>query len=152
VKMPVTILAGLVFVIVALVHYSMGVWKAFRRKGASKGDVRLLWIGVGFDVLATLMMSIQPTATVAANVATNPSFYIVAIGIGSTTLVLLNNLKTYLALLAMAGMIAGTILTGRAVSKGDQSMGATLSRVMVAPWALWVVVFVFGLIESMPKR
>lgn len=150
--MPVTILAGVLFVLVALVLYSLGVWGAFRRKGASKRDVTMLWLGFTFDVLATLMMSVQATTAVQAHLATNASFYLVTLGLGATTLVLLNDLKTYLALLAMAGMLAGTIVTARAVTRSDTDRLKTLSRVMVAPWALWVVVFVMGLAANMPKR
>jgi hypothetical protein len=31
-------------------------------------------------------------------------------------------------------------------------MATMVSRVILAPWALWVVVFVMGLIEKMPKK
>lgn len=150
--MPVTILAGLLFVLVALVMYSLGAWGAFRRKGATKATVRYLWIGFVFDVLATLMMAIQPTATVQANVASNPSFYLMVIGFGTTSLILLNNLKTYLALLAMAGMLGAAIFSGIALNSGDEGKNMRMSRVVLAPWALWAVVFVFGLVENMPKR
>ena len=151
-KMPVTILAGLLFVLVALVMYSLGAWGAFRRKGATKSSVRFLWIGFVFDVLATLMMALQPTATVQANVATNPSFYLLVIGFGTTSLILLNNLKTYLALLAMAGMLGAAIFSGIALKSGDAGKNMRMSRVVLAPWALWAIVFVFGLVENMPKR
>jgi hypothetical protein len=150
--MPVTILAGLLFVVVALVLYSLGAWGAFRNKGATKRTVTLLWAGFVFDVLATLMMAIQTTVSVQANLATNPSFYLVVVGFGATSLILLNNLKTYLALLAMAGMLGATIFSGIAVRSGDAGRNVRMSRVVLAPWALWAVVFVFGLVENMPKR
>jgi len=151
-KMPVTVLAGLLLIIVALVLYSIGVWGSFRRKGANKRDSLMLWLGFGFDVVATLMMAIQPTSAVQANLAANPSFYIVVLGLGATSLILLNNLKTYLALLAMAGMLGGAIFTRLALTSGDEGKNMRMSRVILAPWALWVVVFVYGLIENMPKR
>ena len=151
-KMPVTILAGLVFVLVALVLYSLGSWGAFRKKGATKRTVMYLWIGFVFDVLATLMMAIQPTATVQANIATNPSFYLMAIGMGTSSLILLNNLKTYVALLGMAGMLGGAIFSGLAVKSGDAGKNMRMSRIILAPWAVWVVAFVLGLADSMPKR
>jgi hypothetical protein len=150
--MSVTILAGLLFVLVALVMYSLGAWGAFRKKGATKSSVRFLWIGFAFDVLATLMMALQPTATVQANVAANPSFYLLVIGFGTTSFILLNNLKTYLALLAMAGMLGAAIFSGIALKSGDTGKNMRMSRVVLAPWALWAIVFVFGLVENMPKR
>jgi len=152
VKMPVTILAGLLFVLVALVLYSIGAWGAFRKKGATKLHVKLLWVGFVFDVLATTMMAIQTTASVQANLATNPSFYLMVIGLGTTSIILLNNMKTYIALLAMLGMLGGAIFTGIAVNSGDAGKNMRMSRVILAPWALWVVAFVLGLLENMPKR
>jgi hypothetical protein len=151
-KMPATILAGLLFVVVALVLYSMGVWGAFQRKGASKRDLKMLWTGFAFDVFATLMMSIQVTSAVQANLAANASYYIATLALGTTTLVLINNLKTYIALLGMLGMLIGTILATRTFARHEDARAGRLSRVLLAPWALWVIAFVFGLIESAPKR
>jgi hypothetical protein len=150
--MPVTILAGLLFVVAALVLYSLGAWGAFRRKGANNRDVTLIWIGFVFDFLATVMMAIQPTSAVQANLAANPSFYIVVVGFGATSLILLNNLKTYIALLAMFGMLGAAIFSGIALRSGDSGKNVRMSRVILAPWALWVVAFIFGLVENMPKR
>jgi hypothetical protein len=150
--MPVTVLAGLLFIVVALILYSIGVWGAFRRKGASKRDILMMWIGFAFDFLGTLMMAIKATADVQASLATNPSTYIAVLGLGATSLILLNNLKTYLALLAMAGMLAGIFFSKAALASGDAAKNARMSRVILAPWALWVVVFVMGLIDSAPKR
>jgi hypothetical protein len=148
VNLPVNILAGMLFVFVALVLYSIGVWGAFRRKGASRRDLTFLWLGFAFDVLATLMMSIQQTAAVQAKAAGS---FIVTLAIGSTTLVLMNDVKTYLALLAMLGMLASTIVATRAFSMARESLARTVSRVIVAPWALWVVVFVMGAAANVPK-
>lgn len=151
-KMPATILAGLLFVLAALVLYTIGVWGAFRKGGASRRDLTVLWAGVAFDVLATLMMAIQPTAAVQANLAASPSAYIATLALGATTLVLLNDLKTYLALLAMAGMIAGTAFATAASRADDTAGGKRVSRWVLAPWALWAAVFVYGIVTRMPRR
>jgi hypothetical protein len=137
---------------VALVLYSIGVGGAFRRKGATRSQLVLLWVGVAFDVLATLMMAIQPTSSVATNLAANPSFYIVTAGMGTTTLVLINDLKTYLALLGMAGMVVGAAFATAAFRKHDAKAALSVSRWIVAPWALWVAVFVYGIATRMPRR
>jgi hypothetical protein len=147
--LPVNILAGMLSVLVALVLYSISVWGAFRRKGASRRDLTFLWVGFVFDVLATLMMSIQQTAAVQAKAAGS---FIVTLALGSTTLVLMNDVKTYLALLAMFGMLASTIAATRAFTHDRESRARTVSRVIVAPWALWVVVFFMGAMANMPKR
>lgn len=151
-KMPITVLAGLLFIVAALVLYSLGVWGSFRKKGASKRDLLFLWLGVAFDFLGTLMMAIQATTAVAEKVAANASAYIVTLGLGDTTLVLENNLKTYLALVAMAAMLVTIIFVARAFAAKNEKGAGMLSRLIVAPWILWAAVFVMGLIEKMPKR
>jgi NADH:ubiquinone oxidoreductase subunit 6 (subunit J) len=150
--MPVTILAGLLFVLIAFVMYSLGAWGAFRKKGTTKSTLRFLWIGFVFDVLATTMMAIQPTAAVQANLATNPSFYLMVVGLGSTSVILLNNFSTYVSLLAMVGMLAAAIFSTIALRSGDAGKNMRMSRVVLAPWALWAVAFVLGILGSMPKR
>jgi hypothetical protein len=147
--MPLNVIAGLLFVLAALVLYSLGVWGAFRRKGASKRDLVLLWIGFACDVLATSMMSVQATAKVAAAAAGS---YIKQIPLGATTLVLQNDLKTYLALIAMVLMLAMIASATVGFVRANAKMAKMVSRTIVAPWALWVVVFIMGLASSMPKR
>jgi hypothetical protein len=149
VNLAINILAGMLFVLVALVLYSIGVWGAFRRKGARRRDLTFLWLGFAFDVLATLMMSIQQTSAVLAKAAGS---FIVTLSLGSTTLVLMNDVKTYLALLAMLGMLASTIVATRAFTHAREGLARTVSRVIVAPWALWVVVFFIGAAANIPKR
>jgi hypothetical protein len=151
-KMPITVLAGLLFIVAALVTYSLGVWGSFRKRSASKLDLTFLWLGVVFDFSGTLMMAIQSTAAVAQKVAANASAYIVTLGLGDTTLVLENNLKTYLALVAMAAMVVTIVAMAQAAGRKDAEVKAGMSRIILAPWALWVVVFVMGLIEKMPKQ
>lgn len=151
-KMPITILAGLVFVLVALVLYTIGVWGAFRAKAFRGRTLPVLWAGVVFDVLATLMMAIQPTVAVQGNIAKNAAYYIVTLGLGDTTLVLINDVKTYFALLALAAMAAFTGLAQNAAATGDSDRQVALSRWIVAPWVLWAAVFVYGMATKMPGR
>lgn len=151
-KMPITILAGTLFVVAALVLYTIGAIGSFRKKGASKRDLLLLWLGFGFDVLGTAVMAVQPTASVTAKLATNASAYIFHIALGATTVVLENGLSTYLALLGMLGMLVVIVLTARAAAAKDDRTALTMSRVIFAPWVIWVVSFVMMLIEKTPKR
>lgn len=151
-KMPITILAGTLFVVAALVLYTIGAIRSFRKKGASKRDLLLLWLGFGFDVLGTLVMAVQATTAVSAKLATDASAYLVAIGFGDTTIVLENGLSTYLALLGMLGMLVVIILAARAARAKDDKTALTMSRVIFAPWVIWVVSFVMMTIEKMPKK
>lgn len=151
-KMPITILAGTLFVVAALVLYTIGAIGAFRKKGASKRDLMLLWLGFGFDVLGTGVMAFQPAAAVAAKLAANPAAYLVTLGLGDNTIVLENGVSTYLALLGMVGMLVVIILAARAAAAKDDKSALTMSRAIFAPWIVWVVSFVMMSIEKMPKR
>jgi hypothetical protein len=150
--MPITILAGTLFVVAALVLYTIGAIGSFRKKGASKRDLLLLWLGFGFDVLGTLVMAFQTTAAVSAKLATNASAYLVNVGFGDTTVVLENGLSTYLALLGMIGMLVVIVLAARAATAKDGKTALTMSRAIFAPWVIWVVSFVMMSIEKMPKN
>jgi hypothetical protein len=150
--MPITILAGNLFIVAALVLYTIGAISSFRKKGASKRDLLLLWLGFGFDALGTAVMTIQTTAAVTAKLATNAGAYIVTLGLGDTTLVLENGVSTYLALLGIVGMLIVILLTARAAKANDTKAATTMSRVIFAPWVVWVVSFVMMAIEKMPKR
>jgi uncharacterized repeat protein (TIGR03987 family) len=130
--MPVNIIVGLVALLVALVMYSMGTWGAFRAKAVTRRHVTYLWIGFAFDALATAMMAIA------------------AGGLDLTPLADL--LHTVVAFVAMFGMLAAAILGGRAVMKGDDKARAAVARWVLAPWALWVAVFVWGMISRGSQR
>jgi hypothetical protein len=123
--MPVNIIVGLVALLVALSLYSIGTWSAFRAKGFSARSVAILWVGVVFDLLATVMMGLQVGGL---DLRTPES-----------------TLHTVLALLAMAGMIAGAGIGTWSVSAKRADIAARASRLLVAPWALWVAVFIWGM-------
>ena len=123
--MPVNIIIGLVALLVALGLYSTGTWSAFHAKDFSARTLAMLWAGAGFDVLATVMMGLQVGGL---DLRTPES-----------------TLHTVLALLAMAGMIAGAAVGTWAVSAKRSDIVGTVSRVVVAPWALWVAVFIWGM-------
>jgi hypothetical protein len=87
----------------------------------------LFWIGFAFDVVATWMMAIQ----------------IGRIG---------NDLHTYLALAGMAGMLIVAALGTWGYLRSNASLQTTLSRLVLAPWVLWVFVFVWGMVERGSAR
>jgi hypothetical protein len=123
---PVNIIVGLVALLVALVLYTIAVWWAFRAKTVTRRHVVLLWIGVGFDVLATVMMAVQIG------------------GFG-------RDLHTVVAMLAWAGMAAAAAFATWAVG-ANEGTRLRVSRWMLAPWALWVIVFVYGMVERGARR
>ena len=129
--MPVNIIIGLVALLVALVLYSIGTWGVFRAKAVTKRQVVYLFVGFGFDVLATAMM---------------------AISAGGLDLAPLSHLlHTILAFVGMFGMLAAAIVANRAVSSADRKAGAALAKWILAPWAVWVFVFVWGMISRAPR-
>jgi len=130
--MPINIIIGLLALVVALTMYSIAIWGAFRAKTIVKGTVTFLWIGFAFDVLATAMMAIA-----AGGLDLSP---------------LSDLLHTVIALLVMVFMFAIAVLGGRALAAGDEATKALLARWMVAPWLLWVVVFVWGMLSRGSAR
>lgn len=130
--MPVNIIIGLVALLFALVLYTTGTWSAFRAKGFSARILTMLWIGAVFDLLATVMMGLQ-----VGGLDLRPG---------------MPTVHTALALLAMAGMIAGAAVGTWAMSAKRATVAATVSRALLAPWALWVAVFVWGMVTRGAAR
>lgn len=125
--MPWNIMVGIVALLVALVLYTIGTWAMFRAKTVRRGHVVMLWVGVVFDVLATGMMAIQIG------------------GLG-------RDLHTALAVLAWAGMTAAAALGSWGLATGNERVCRFVARWTVAPWALWALVFVYGMVERGARR
>ena len=125
--MPVNILVGVLAVILAFIVYTVATWAAFRKRTLTVSHLALLWVGVVFDVLATVMMALQIR------------------GIG-------RDLHTVLAFVAMAGMIGAAAIGSWAYVTGNERVRTAIARWIVAPWAVWAVVFVWGMIERGSQR
>ena len=130
--MPINIIIGLIALFVALVLYSLGAWGAFRAKSITSRQVLYLWIGFAFDALATAMMAIQAR--------------------GLDLAPLSSLLHTLLAFVAMFGMLAAAIVGSRAIASGNEARRASVARWVLAPWALWVFVFVWGMVSRGAHR
>lgn len=123
--MPVIIIVALASLLVALVLYSMGALGAFRAKSMAKKHVTFLWIGLVFDVIATAMMAIS-----AGGLDLSP---------------LSDLLHTLVAFAAMFGMLAAALAGARAVKVADAARQAALAKLVLAPWALWLFIFLWGM-------
>jgi uncharacterized repeat protein (TIGR03987 family) len=130
--MPVNIIIGLLALLGALITYSIASWGAFRAKKVKRSHVILLWVGFFFDCLATAMMAIQ------------------AGGLDLTPLSDL--LHTVAAFVAMFGMLVAAIVATMALSKNDDRLGASLARWVLAPWAFWVLMFLWGMVARGSAR
>ncbi|MDA3935441.1 MAG: hypothetical protein PF636_01060 [Actinomycetota bacterium] len=130
--MPVNIVVGLVALIGALIMYSMGAWGAFRSKSVSRRQVTYLFIGFAFDVLATAMMAIE-----AGGLDLSP---------------LSDLLHTIVAFVALFGMLGAAVLGNRAIATGNSKTSASVAKWMPAPWAIWVFVFVWGMLSRGSQR
>jgi len=130
--MPVNIVVGLVALLVALVLYSLAIWGAFRARSFQRRHVSYLWIGFGFDVLATAMMAIA-----AGGLDLSP---------------ISDMLHTVLAFAAMFGMLAVAVVGSRALNGANDTTLRALSRWALAPWALWVFVFLWGMVSRGSQR
>lgn len=130
--MPINIVIGLVALLVALVLYSLATWGAFRAKSLRQRDVTIIWIGFAFDVLATAMMAIA-----AGGLDLSP---------------LPDLLHTIVAFVGLFGMLAIAVIGWRALSAGNETTLRALSRWVLAPWAIWVFVFIWGMISRGSQR
>jgi uncharacterized repeat protein (TIGR03987 family) len=125
--MPVNVLIGIFAIIIALVLYSIGVWRCMRAKSMQPRSLSFLWAGFVFDVLATAMMVLQAGG-------------------------LQNDLHTILALVAMFGMLAAALLGTWAYRQGQTKLSSLVARWVLAPWAVWAFVFVWGMISRGAAR
>ena len=130
--MPVNIIVALIALLAALVLYTIGTWGAFRRRGFSTRLVAVLWVGLIADSVATVGMGMS-----IGGLDLRPGVPLV---------------HTVLALLAMLGMFLATAFGTYAAVSGDEDIGRAWSRVIVAPWALWVAVFVWGMLTRGAAR
>ena len=124
-------MVGVLGMIVALVLYSIGVWGAYRSKKFSQRNVMFVLVGVVFDVIGTGGMFVA---------AGNKFLF-------DTTF---NSVHTSAAFLALFGMLAVGIVGLWAVQKNKDELLATLSRWALAPWTLWAIIFVWGMLQR-PK-
>ena len=123
--MPLNVIVGLVSLFVALVLYSVGTWTAFRRKGFGVTQVVTLWLGFALDVTATISMAWRIG------------------GLDFSTPA--GSLHTILALLVMAGMALSAAVGTYAWARQDAELGVKMARIIPAPWALWLVMFLWGM-------
>lgn len=125
------IMVSVLALFVALAMYSLGAVGAARAKAVSKKHVTYLWIGFAFDVIATAGMAIE-----AGGVVVTPLSGLV---------------HTVVAFAAMFGMLAAAIASTRAVAKAQDSARAAVAKWILAPWALWVIMFLWGFATRGPR-
>jgi hypothetical protein len=129
--MPVNIIIGNIALIIALALYSIAIWGAFRAKAFSNRHIVFMWLGVFFDIVATLMMAISAGGSLQWDTPAN-------------------KLHTALAMVAYLGMVA--IASAAPPLKGSERCGKLITRIAIAPWAVWVGLYVWGMVTRMPKR
>jgi len=124
-------LIGVLGMLVAMVLYSIGVWSAYRAKGFVQKSVMFILGGVIFDVIGTGGMFVT---------AGNRFLFDTP----------LNIVHTSAALVAFFGMLAVGIFGVWAVQSKKDELLAKLSRWALAPWTLWAIIFVWGMLQR-PK-
>jgi hypothetical protein len=122
--MPVNVIVGLLSLLLAFILYTVGTWTAFRRKGFGPVQVTTLWLGFALDVTATVSMAWR---------------------IGGLDFSPTGALHTTLALVVMVGMAVSAAVGTYAWSKQDVQLGAKMARLIPLPWALWLLMFLWGL-------
>lgn len=130
------IMVGILALLIALVMYSLGAWGAFKAKAINKRHVTYIFIGLAFDVLATIMMGLSVENGFLGFFDVEP---------------MADLLHTIIALVALFGMAAAAFAGWQAVKKNDPKAAASVARWVLAPWALWVFVFIWGMISRAPR-
>lgn len=113
---------GLLAAVIALVLYSLGVWGAFRAKAMQERHATLIAVGVVFDVISVVAMGWE---------------------IGGLDLSPAGLPQTIVGLLALVGMLAIAVMAWMALKKSDAARLALLSKLALAPYALWVFIFLW---------
>jgi len=122
-------MVGVLGMVVAMTLYSIGVWGAYRGKKFSQRNVMFILGGVIFDVIGTGGMFVT---------AGNQFLF-------DTTM---NIVHTSAAFVAFFGMLAVGIVGTWAVQKKKDEMLVTLAKWALAPWVLWAIIFVWGMLQK----
>lgn len=110
--------------LIALIFYSVGSIGIFRARHATSKGARALWIGFAFDVLTTTAMAIN-----------FGGLDLTSKGIG----------HTIAGFVAMFAMLATAILATTQASKPTaESVRTGVAKWIMAPWVLWVIVFLYA--------
>lgn len=117
----------MISLLITLVLYTIGTWGSFRSKVYRHRYWVFIWIGFIFDVIASAMMAVQ------------------AGGIQ-------NDLHTMLAFIAMAGMLLAASLGSWSAWFENEKIHTLISRWVPVPWLIWVILFVWGIIERASAR
>jgi hypothetical protein len=128
---PINIIVGNIALIIALVLYSVAIWGAFRAKAFSGKHLAMMWLGIIFDLLATFMMVISAGGSLQWDTPAN-------------------KLHTALALAAFFGMVG--VASGVSPLKANERCRALFTKIAIAPWVLWLGVYVWGMVTRMPTR
>jgi hypothetical protein len=129
--MPVNIIIGNVALIAALAFYTIAIWGAFRAKAFSNRHILFMWLGVALDILATLMMAISAGGSLQWDTPAN-------------------KLHTAVAMVAYLSM--GAVASAAPPLKTNDRCRKLITRIAIAPWVLWVGLYVWGMVTRMPKR
>ena len=118
---------GLLCVVAALVLYSLGTWGAFRAKAMGQRHATLIAVGVAFDAIATAAMGWK---------------------IGGLDLSKAGMPHTVAGLIALAAMFAIALTAWMALKKSDAARLTALAKLTLAPYAFWILVFLWGMSRS----
>lgn len=126
--MKLSTIVGIVGMLAAMVLYSIGAWGAFRAKAVRRKDVYFLIGGVIFDIVGTMGMYVT---------AGNRFLWEAP--------------HTWAALVAFFGMALVAVFGLLAVGWNKDKLAGMLSKLVLAPWALWALVFVWGFAQRPGK-
>lgn len=118
---------AIIFITLALVFYTVGVWSEKLQGTLKKWHLCLFWIGFVFDTLGTTLMGQL------ANDAFRLNFHSIT-GITAIVLMLVHALWATIVLI-----------------KDDQKQKVSFHKFSILVWILWLIPFVSGMILGMTK-
>ena len=124
--MPVKLLIAVVVTVLALVLYTVGIWRQRSAKTIRPVHLWLFWLGLVCDITGSLLMG-----TLAGG------FSLTIHGING--------------LLAVLLMVVTAVRATMIYSKKDEEAARRFPRFSIPVWVIWVLSFLTGVILSMGK-
>ena len=118
------LLVSIVFINLAFLFYTIGVWSEFKRKQLVSWHVVLFWLGVISDSIGTKLM-IDYVGYIKFNIHTSTGF------------------------LGLALMVAHAIWASKVVVQNDSQKAKGFHKFSVFVWSVWFVSYVSGVFMGM---
>ncbi|MGL5417744.1 MAG: HsmA family protein [Clostridium sp.] len=130
--MPKLLIPAIIFISLALVFYTIGVWGEFLSKTLKKKHVIIFWIGLVFDTLGTTTMSRI------ASMGTDHSI--------TSTELMIHGITGALAIILM---LIHAVWATWVYNKGSENAKKIFHKFSIIVWIIWLVPYFVGMYIGM---